>query len=180
MGRELHYRPGSYYVTDDRTGFPTRAERTRKEWNGLRVSECVWEPRQPQDLVRGVKDDQTVPDPRVLAPASFVGPFWTTTTQAIAIRQYTVPLTDITGFAIGDLVAIMMDSGEMFRAYVRLVGDLGGGQVGLTLWTNLPHVVSAGAQVWDYGPIAGGPQQVLGTEDGFALTTENYQDILIT
>lgn len=29
MGRKLHYKPGSFYRTDDRTGFPQRAERTR-------------------------------------------------------------------------------------------------------------------------------------------------------
>ena len=51
MGRKLHYKPGSYYVTDDRTGFPQRADKTRKEWTGLRVDENVWEPRQPQDFL---------------------------------------------------------------------------------------------------------------------------------
>ena len=72
MGRKLHYKAGSFYRTDDRTGFPQRAERTRREWTGLIVDENVWEPRQPQDFVRGVADDQSVPEARPRAPATFV------------------------------------------------------------------------------------------------------------
>ena len=64
MGAELHYRPGSFYRVDARTGFVTRAERTRKEWTGQIVRDRSWEPRQPQDFVRGTVDNQTVPEPR--------------------------------------------------------------------------------------------------------------------
>ena len=72
MGRDRHYVPGSFYRVDDRTGFPTRSYRTRKEWNNLIVSERVWEARQPQDFVKGVKDDQTVPQARPLSPNTFI------------------------------------------------------------------------------------------------------------
>lgn len=114
MGRKLHYRPGSYYVTDDRTGFPQRAERTRMQWNRLRVDESVWEPRQPQDLVRGVKDDQTVPNARPLAPATFVGPIYGQLAQAGAPGDDYVVLDSTANMQIGDYVGVMMNDGVVF------------------------------------------------------------------
>ncbi len=53
--------PGDWYVSCDKTGFKVPASETRKEWNGLIVWEQVYEARHPQDFVRGVRDDQTVP-----------------------------------------------------------------------------------------------------------------------
>jgi hypothetical protein len=73
MGREFYYKPGSFYRICDRTGFAFRAERTQSEWQGLIVSRKVWEIRQPQDYVRGVPDDQTVPYARPRSPNPFVG-----------------------------------------------------------------------------------------------------------
>ncbi len=61
MGTELKYIPGSWYRICERTGFATRADRTKREWQGLFVRKEVFEPRQPQDFVRGVQDIQTVP-----------------------------------------------------------------------------------------------------------------------
>lgn len=68
MGTERFYKPGSFYRIDDRTGMAVRAERTRSEWNNLIVSDRVWEARQPQDFVKGVADNQTVPYPRPRQP----------------------------------------------------------------------------------------------------------------
>ncbi len=73
MGTERHYKPGSFYRICDRTGFATRAERTRMEWNGLIVKDRVWEARQPQDFVKGVPDVQTVPYARPRQANTFVG-----------------------------------------------------------------------------------------------------------
>ena len=72
MADDRYYVPGSFYRIDDRTGFKVRAERTKKEWNGLIVREQSWEPRQPQDFVRGRKDQMTVPDARPRSPNSFI------------------------------------------------------------------------------------------------------------
>lgn len=38
------------------------------EWNNLIVSDRVWEARQPQDFVKGVADNQTVPNARPRQP----------------------------------------------------------------------------------------------------------------
>jgi hypothetical protein len=73
MGTERFYKPGSFYRICDRTGFATRAERTRMEWNNLIVSDRVWEARQPQDFVKGVNDSQNVPNARPRSPNPAVG-----------------------------------------------------------------------------------------------------------
>ena len=131
---------------DDRTGFPQRAERTRRQWDNLIVDEAVWEPRQPQDLVRGVQDIQWVADPRPLAPDSFVGPTWTTTTADAAVGAMTLQLASVAGFAVGDTVSVMMDSGVLIDALVTAVGASS---------INIDHALitaaSEGAQVWNYG-----------------------------
>lgn len=114
MGRDLHYVPGSFYRTDDRTGFPTRAERTRKQWNGIIVAVDVFEPRQPQDLVRGVKDKQSVPNARPLAPNVFLGPTFTTLTAAAAVGQTVIQVDAVGGFQTGDSVSVMLDTGVNF------------------------------------------------------------------
>lgn len=44
------------------------------EWNGLIVDKRVFEPRQPQDYVKGVNDDQTVPNALPRLPNPPVGP----------------------------------------------------------------------------------------------------------
>lgn len=73
MGTEKFYKPGSFYRICDRTGFATRAERTSQEWNNLIVRDDVYERRQPQDFVKGVQDNQTVPQARPRQPNVFLG-----------------------------------------------------------------------------------------------------------
>ncbi|MCF4166336.1 hypothetical protein L2U69_11830 [Zavarzinia compransoris] len=68
------YIPGDHWVICDRTGFKVRASETRKEWNGLRVWNKVWEPRHPQDFVRGRADDQAVRDARPRQEDVFLSP----------------------------------------------------------------------------------------------------------
>jgi len=74
MADDRHYVPGDFYRVDDRSGFKIRAKRSRQEWNGLIVSYKLWEPRQPQDFVKGVIDDQSVPLPRPRQPNTYTNP----------------------------------------------------------------------------------------------------------
>lgn len=60
----MTYVDGDPWVICDRTGMKVRMSQTRKEWNGLRVRKESWEPRHPQDFVKGVPDNQSVPDAR--------------------------------------------------------------------------------------------------------------------
>lgn len=137
MGRDLHFRGGSFYRKDDRTGFPTRAEQTRKEWNGLIVSERVWEPRQPQDLVRGVKDQQNVPEARPLPPNVFIGPKWIALAAAAAPGATVLQVQSTAGFFDGCSVSVMQDDGVNFNT--TLVGAPGASSIALA------HGLQAGA-----------------------------------
>lgn len=118
MGRKLHYRPGSFYRVDDRTGFPERAENTVREWDNLYVSPRVWEPRQPQDFVRGVPEERAPQDVRPLAPDVEVGPTYYQLAQAATPGVQTVVLVDSSGIMPGDPVGVMLDSGVIFRTTV--------------------------------------------------------------
>lgn len=68
-----YYRHGDFNVICDRTGFKVKASDTRIEWNGLRVRKESYEPRHPQDFVRGRRDDQSVDNPRSEATDGFAG-----------------------------------------------------------------------------------------------------------
>lgn len=148
MGRDLHYVPGSFYRKDDRTGFARRAEDTRKEWNGLIVGTDVFEARQPQDLVKGVKDKQSVPDARPLPPNTFVGPTFVQLTARVAIHQTVIDVDSTAGFAAGDSVSVMMDNGVNFTT--TLAAAPGAGT--LTLSAGPPYTAAEGNVVTNNAP----------------------------
>jgi hypothetical protein len=69
-------RVGDYRVICDLSGFKCWASETVMTWNGLRVLRRfagTETSRHPQDFVRGVKDDQSVPNPRPEAGDTFLG-----------------------------------------------------------------------------------------------------------
>jgi hypothetical protein len=142
MGRKLHYKPGSFYRTDDRTGFPQRAENTRKEWTGLIVDQARWEPRQPQDLVKGVPDNQSVPDPRPLGQNVYVGPVSVQTTAAAIIGQTVIPVQTTFGFYEGAKVGCMtdQDGGSVF--FTTIAAAPTGSN--LVLAKGLPYTMASG------------------------------------
>jgi hypothetical protein len=142
MGRKLFYKPGSYYVADDRTGFPQRAERTRKEWNGLRVDESVWEPRQPQDLVKGVTDKQSVPDARPLGQNIYVGPISVQTTANAVIGQTSIPVQTTFGFYSGAKVGCMTDQDGGAVFFTTIASPPSG--LNLVLSQGLPYTMASG------------------------------------
>lgn len=150
MGRKLHYRPGSFYRVDDRTGFPQRAERTRQEWNGLIVDEARWEPRQPQDLVKGVPDKQSVPDARPLGQNIYVGPISVQTTEAAVIGQTTIPVQTTFGFYQGAKVGCMtdFDNGTVF--FTTIASPPTGSN--LVLAQGLPSSMASGNLITLYKP----------------------------
>jgi len=57
----MSYEAGQWNALCDRCGFKYKACQLRKEWTGLRVCQECWEPRHPQDHVRGKKDHQAPP-----------------------------------------------------------------------------------------------------------------------
>lgn len=138
MADDKHYVGGDYYMIDDRTGFKVRAARTKKEWTGRIVREQSFEPRQPQDLVQGVPDIQTVPEPRPRQVNVFL--VRTTTLSAPGLPGATsISVTSIVGFAAGNSIQIALDDG-MFPTTVS------GTPVGSTIHLSgsLPGSASSG------------------------------------
>jgi len=57
-GRADYLALGDYNVVCDYCGKKRKASSLKQNWEGLRVCPEHWEPRQPQDFVRGVQDNQ--------------------------------------------------------------------------------------------------------------------------
>lgn len=76
MSKGYAYIPGDPYVCCDRCGFDYRMSQTIKEWTGLRVCRKCWEPRHPQEFVKGVPDRRAVRDARPEPPDEFVTTLW--------------------------------------------------------------------------------------------------------
>ena len=71
------YEKGQWLATCDRCGRAYKAKKLRLEWTGLRTcsgsgTTGCWEPRHPQDSVRGVADKQVPPWTRPEGPPRFV------------------------------------------------------------------------------------------------------------
>ncbi len=68
----MSYVAGDSYVICDECGFKVRASETRKRWDNRRVCPKDWEPRHPQDFVRGRHDKIRTADPRPEPPDVFL------------------------------------------------------------------------------------------------------------
>lgn len=88
------------------------------EWTELIVGKDLWEIRQPQDLVKGVPDDQTVPNARPAPPPVFVGPLDTTLSLPAAVGATFLFLDAINGFSAGAKIGVFTDDGGYFYSTV--------------------------------------------------------------
>lgn len=60
-GYSPSFRGGDWKVICDVSGRTIKASQSRKRWDNAIVAKEHWEPRHPQDYVRGVQDEQSVP-----------------------------------------------------------------------------------------------------------------------
>jgi hypothetical protein len=75
MGRADYLKLGSHNKICDRCGRKYKAEETTLEWTGLRVCKRkCYEPRHPQEFLKGRKDDPSVRDARPDPVAGRCGP----------------------------------------------------------------------------------------------------------
>ncbi len=128
-----------------------RAEQTQEEWTGLIVDKKLWEIRQPQDLVRGVPDDQSVPQARPVPPPVWDGPLYFQLAANVAIGATFIPLNYIAGITAGDKFGVMLDSGEYFNTVV----DGAPISSGVNITDPMPFTAASGNLSVDYG--ASGP-----------------------
>lgn len=145
------YRPGSHYVTCDRTGLKTRVEDIRREWTGALVRKDWWEPRHPQDFVRprhrneGGPAHPSRPDPRW----QFTGALTTDTTADAAAGAFVLEVESTVRFNDGDSIGVYLDNKDQFRVVLQAVID----PTHLQLAQPLPEAASAGAHIIDYSAI---------------------------
>jgi hypothetical protein len=176
MPQNRTYRPGSFYRNDDRTGFKTPAENTVKEWTGRIVRNKSYEPRHPQDFVRGVRDDQSVPDARPRPAPLFTGPSTYLITTPSVAGSSILNVKNTMGLVFADLVIIMLDNGNTFYATVASVSV---NQINI----NQPLPYSTGNFDNEMlvtllsNSFASG--SVLETDRGIPITTEDGQVILV-
>lgn len=140
MADDKHYIPGSFYRICERTGYKVRADKTSMEWTGEIVRNKSWEPRQPQDFVTGVRDDQTVPNPRPRSIDQFIGPLGTVLTADIGAGDNILYLQSTIRMTAGDSVQIMMDNGVYFvTTIIDMIGP-----TSLQITGKMPYSASDG------------------------------------
>lgn len=76
MGSSDYYKPGDWNAYCARCGRKRKASELRRQWQGYYVCPEEWEPRQPQDFVRGITEHPTPPWVQDPAPI-FVGGYCT-------------------------------------------------------------------------------------------------------
>jgi len=72
MGKRDYLKHGDWNAICDRCGIKYKASELKMEWDNLFVCNDCWEERHPQDFVRGLRDDQTVPIARPRPPDLFI------------------------------------------------------------------------------------------------------------
>jgi hypothetical protein len=72
MGRADFYKNGDYNAICDECGKKYKFSQLKKRWDGLYVCEREWEPRHPQDYLKGIRDNMSVPISRPEAGNSFI------------------------------------------------------------------------------------------------------------
>ena len=118
LSDDRHYVPGDWYRICDRTGFKVRASRTRKEWQNRIVRDVSWEPRNAQDFVRGVADEQYVPDVRPRQPNVFLGPLSTYSTAIVPAGTSIIPVGYTVRMQVGDRIMMVLDNTDTFYATI--------------------------------------------------------------
>lgn len=150
MADDKHYVGGEFYRICDRTGFKIRDTRTRKEWTNRIVRGASFEPRQPQDFVQGVTDNQTVEDPRPRQINQFQGPLGTVLNLAAPAGVYFINVQSSVRMLSGDILQIMLDTGVYFN--VAILSILSDNLIQLT--APLPWKASSGNVVIDSSAIS--------------------------
>jgi hypothetical protein len=121
MTDDLHYVPGDNYLIDDISGFKVRASKARMQWDGLMAAGSRFSPRQPQDLVTGVPDDQTVAIARPRQVNQFTA-LATFINAPCAAGTNVLNVDSTVGWQVGYKAMVMLDSGVNFTAAVSSIG----------------------------------------------------------
>ena len=144
------YVPGDHWRDCQVCGFRYRASQTFKRWDGLITCSFDWEPRHPQDFVRGRRDRQNVPDPRPEPVDTIIGPLTTTVSATAAAGSVTFSVASSTRFIAADHIGVMLDSGELHRTIIQSIPSA----TSITVTAALPGSVSSGGVVVNYSAVS--------------------------
>lgn len=61
MSKIGYYEEGSWDAACDQCGLAFKFTQLRKRWDGAYVDDRCWEPRHPQEMVRAIRDNPSVP-----------------------------------------------------------------------------------------------------------------------
>lgn len=141
MGRADFVKHGDYNFICDKCGMKRKASTGRLQWDNLFVCPGCFDIRNPQDFVRGIPDDQTVP----IARPDVVATMGTTTVKVAGSKNdTTIDITSISGIADGDGIGIVLDNGDAHWTYSN--GTPSGYTV--TLGSYLPYPAAIGNTVY--------------------------------
>ena len=99
-----------YWMRCDVCGFDYRRSQMRQRWDGLWTCHKDWEPRHPQDFVKGRPDRQSVP---VARPDNVNFTNTTTLNGAVAKGASSIVITSATDIADNDSIGITLDDGSI-------------------------------------------------------------------
>jgi len=119
MNRKPQYKPGDWLVKCDQCGTTRYASECALTWQNLFVcADRCWEPRHPQDFVRGKLDRTRVPISR---PDTQTMQNSTTLSSAASKHAITVDLTSVTYAKQYRSIGITLDSGTVQWTYISSV-----------------------------------------------------------
>lgn len=150
MADDRHYVHGDWYVICDKSGFKVRNKRAKLEWTGLFVSDRYYEQRHPQDFVKGVQDNQTVPIARPRQVNQYLGPLSTTLTTNVSAGAITLPVASSARMTIGDNIEVMLDTGVYFQTNIASVPN----STSITINPKLTYAASSGNIITDLSAVS--------------------------
>jgi hypothetical protein len=143
------YVPGDHWRICDVCGFQYRASQTFKRWDGLITCSEDWEPRHPQDFVRGRKDRQNAPDPRSEQVDTFLGPLMTNVSAVASAGATTFSVDSSTRFLAADHIGVTLDTGNVERHVIQSIPSA----TSIEITAPLGGALSVGAVVINYSAV---------------------------
>lgn len=134
------WRPGDYWMVCDICGFDYRRSQMKQRWDGLWVCGADWEPRHPQDFVKGVPDRQ---NPPVVRPAVDTETTTTTLSAGASKGATSIIVTSATGIYENESIGVTLDDGTV---QWTLVGGVTGTTI--TLDEGLDGAAASGNTVY--------------------------------
>ena len=127
MGQADFLRVGDYNSICDVCGRKFKFSRLRQKWDNTWACEQDWEPRQPQDYLRGIPDNMSVPLSRPDPPALFL--------DDLIVTESTVSTIS---FIIARLKSLLASVSSVATILTQYYPSLGGNKVvnGSALNTN--------------------------------------------